>query len=786
MQEKGCFLNNLAWTPDEREGFWLAGLAYSGDGEKVTLANSRLPNLPCRVSYVTETAGEYFSPSVVRTGDKLHVFWIGRQGEDYRVFTRTFVLPVERAKSGSQLMRAGEPIEAAALDSLDEGVPISCDAERAYNLVTLGDEHDSIWAFWEAWSEEKVAIKGRRWQERAGWSEEYVVPTGSSRAYWPTLAVAADGVWLAWTEPNASADGYDIRLTYCRNGDFDEAIKLNNAPGFHLYPSLALDGGGRPWVAWCHDSPEDYYQDLTSSVPYLQTPWARQKRNIWFKKFHIALRGADDSGQWTIDPDGTSDVPAFEHALWPVLGFDSVGRPVLLARNYEPGSQLFYLQMAVGTDGGWQTRVVGGGGSVQAAPARAFFRGVLLYLGWITNPDGHGQEARPEFKILSMTEFPGSAPLPHLRQDQGEPTATPVASKSPGFIREDSCQEELHAGGGAGSWLTLFGNIHIHTEVSKCRRPTSHSLDLNYRWSMDCMRQDFASLTDHAETKTPYQWWLNRKTARFYDSAAFTSLLGYEWTFNLRDRQVRHHGHVNVYLRNDSTEFWDARSEKSDSLEKLWSLLPVDEAITIPHHPAAFPFQRNWCWHDPEREPVVEIHQDRRGSFEFRGCAGGGVLSPEQLLDGCFVQDALAKGYRLGFVSGGDHQGLSLTAVLAAGRNRGEIFSALKRRRCYATTGGRILLFFAIEGAPMGSEVIAGQEGIRGTAEVKGTAEIESVTIVKNNQDWLVRPGNSCEITIPFADRQARCGDFYYVRVRQRDGELAWASPIWIKSREED
>lgn len=847
-EESKASFHNLAWTVTERGAIWAVGLLFSQPGEQVVLAQCNrsgalagppntvrrgdmsqgegsLQNSPGSLDEarlacggwinVTEKPGEYFSPSVVKTAERLHVFWIGQEGEEYLVYVRGYATR-EEAGSGS-----GRPVSLGAVHQeeaypLDEGIPISESKERAYNLATCPDRGGGVWAFWEAWSGEGVSLKGRHWERETGWSESCTIPTGAARAYWPTLVAADDRLWIAWMSPNDSADGYDIMLASYQDGTWTAPVRVNETRGFHLYPSLGLDQAGRVWVTWSHDSPEDYYADLTSSVPYLQTPWARRKRNLWFKKFRVALQGTDGFRWWTLDSAGAGEVPLFDHALWPVISFDAWGRAVLLVRDYEAKSQLFRVQLAVATGDGWQVVPLEGGGSILLAPARVAFLEDLLLLAWVSNPDGLGEESQPEFRVLRISDWPGSAMRPEavsgqparlnsqpVRESAREREQSDDEANDPAFPREG---EDLGADAlsspllpatskpGEGSAVAsrsqvvplpvLFGNIHIHTEISKCRRPTSHSLDLNYRWCMDCMGQEFASLTDHAETKTAYQWWLNRKTARFYNTDTFVTLLGYEWTFNLRDRQVRHHGHVNVYLRGESEQYWGARAEGSNSLEKLWSLLPAGEALTIPHHPAAYPFQRNWDWHDPEREPVVEIHQDRRGSFEYRGCPGGTVLSAEQLLDGCFVQDALARGHRLGFVSGGDHQGLSLTAVLAAGCSREDIFAALKLRRCYATTGGRILLFFAIEGAPMGAEVHLGDHGIEGLVQVRGTDVLESVIIIKNNQDWLVkdlRNLSTWEARVSFADAEARRGDFYYVRVVQRDGELAWGSPIWIK-----
>ena len=77
-------------------------------------------------------------------------------------------------------------------------------------------------------------------------------------------------------------------------------------------------------------------------------------------------------------------------------------------------------------------------------------------------------------------------------------------------------------------------------------------------------------------------------------------------------------------------------------------------------------------------------------------------------------------------------------------------------------TGVRILVEFTADGHPMGSAVPhpAGQT-LELAARVSGTGPLDFVEI-------------------EFTDEPASAGQFYYLRVRQDDGNRAWASPIWL------
>lgn len=64
-----------------------------------------------------------------------------------------------------------------------------------------------------------------------------------------------------------------------------------------------------------------------------------------------------------------------------------------------------------------------------------------------------------------------------------------------------------------------------------------------------------------------------------------------------------------------------------------------------------------------------------------------GTGDPQTEEDGHYVQDALVQGYRFGMIASGDHFGITIAAVYARGLTRDAVFDALKKRRCYGTTG---------------------------------------------------------------------------------------------------
>lgn len=123
-------------------------------------------------------------------------------------------------------------------------------------------------------------------------------------------------------------------------------------------------------------------------------------------------------------------------------------------------------------------------------------------------------------------------------------------------------------------------------------------------------------------------------------------------------------------------------------------------------------------------------------------------------------------------------------AVLAPELTREAIYEALMARRCYATTGERMYLDFRVDGSPMGSEVIAnGDVSIH--AEVAGTDRIRLVEVLKNNKVIHSVEGDSELEELVLTDLPRGEGyegeDWYYLRVTQHDGNMAWSSTIWVQ-----
>ena len=183
------------------------------------------------------------------------------------------------------------------------------------------------------------------------------------------------------------------------------------------------------------------------------------------------------------------------------------------------------------------------------------------------------------------------------------------------------------------------------------------------------------------------------------------------------------------------------------------------------------------------QEHLAEIYQKQQTD---------GVTEEEK------INQFLMRGVKLGIVSGSDtHDNrpanpykepgpsgpAGLTGVWAERLDRPTLFDALFNRRCYATTGVRIIVDFRVNGAWVGATVQADRFGF--AADVLGTADIEQIDLVVNGDTARSYTPNQQhvqledEVPLRFSPVNA---NYCYLRVRQCDGNRAWTSPIWLET----
>lgn len=340
--------------------------------------------------------------------------------------------------------------------------------------------------------------------------------------------------------------------------------------------------------------------------------------------------------------------------------------------------------------------------------------------------------------------------------------------------------------------LKLFwGDIHGHTILSDgLGSPAEY-----YAFGREEALLDFCAMADHAQYMSDEDWELTRRVTRqFNDPGEYVTILGYEFSCN---SSMEHYGDKCLYYPGDEgpllreTDIVRSRYHDMAQYAPVWK---QHGAMMVLHQHA-----RGTCsYYDPDLVRLCEVYSIWGNSEmdDFRR-----PLMPARNRDysGHYAADALEKGWILGFTgSSDDHAGRpgnsdwmrvsqghpgGLVAVYAPVLTREAIWDALWNRRCYATTGKRIILEFHMDGEPMGS-IISGS-AFRGGHHVRvrvlGDRPMDSVEILCGREVIHSEGSFNCSVHLEMRlEPPPGSPNYYYVRATQDDGEMAWSSPIWI------
>ncbi len=284
-----------------------------------------------------------------------------------------------------------------------------------------------------------------------------------------------------------------------------------------------------------------------------------------------------------------------------------------------------------------------------------------------------------------------------------------------------------------------WGDLHAQTE-STVGTGTEEEY---FTFARDVARLDFTSHQGNDFQVTDSDWkHLNSVIKKFNATEKFITFPGYEWSGNTSaggDHNV-------IYLKDDPpiyrSSHWQVPEVSEDDqspahpIEALYKRLRKNgNAILIPHVGGRYADIRKYF--DKDLIPVVEI-ASCWGIFEW------------------MLWDAFGEGHMVGVVCNSDgHKGRpgaegpgagrfgiygGLTCILAESLSRESIFQALKKRRCYGTTGTRIYLWFDANGHEMG-EYVNTSNPLNIQAKVIGTAPVETLQLFEGkNVIHTIRP----------------------------------------------
>jgi hypothetical protein len=235
-------------------------------------------------------------------------------------------------------------------------------------------------------------------------------------------------------------------------------------------------------------------------------------------------------------------------------------------------------------------------------------------------------------------------------------------------------------------------------------------------------------------------------------------------------------------------EIWRVGAIHADDTKMLYRYLKEMGGLCAVHT-SATSMGTDWRDNDAQVEPIVEIYQGDRMSYEHEEAPRAGYdpklnKEPANVAGWYplgFVNNALGKGYRLGFQASSDHWSthISYCVALAEKHDRQSILDALKKRHVYGATDDIVVDLRSgphVQGDEFKTTAAPALE-----MTVIGTAPIARIDVLKDSKVVdTIKPGKA-EHRGTWTDPKPTAGvHYYYIRVLQADNELAWASPLWI------
>lgn len=351
-----------------------------------------------------------------------------------------------------------------------------------------------------------------------------------------------------------------------------------------------------------------------------------------------------------------------------------------------------------------------------------------------------------------------------------------------------------------------FGEMHWHTGLSGDGQGAPEDAFARAR---DDMNLDFAAPSDHSPDAGSWKRTVSAVDAA-HEPGFFATFFGWErstrrghenYYFTTPDHPMCCHGrHAPVF--SDKTGLHGAGRA---------ALLAEPDYLCVPHHTNSeaetltaegVPYWHPYPWGDPEPALRLAEIMQVRGNQERNQYPDAWMGWHQN--NGASLQDALARGHKLGFTGGTDNHmawpgrawepaeanllggnspvhSAILTGVWTEAVERRAVFGALRARRTWAVWNTRAILWFEINGAPMGGELRqpAGA-ALRARIRLSAQDSLQSVEIVSNGGAIWGRSfaGTDLDIEVPLGRVAGEA--YFYLRARQRDGGLIYGSPVFL------
>ncbi len=751
-------------------------LAPKGNGDQILLVRfdgkAWFPPLE-----VTDPGLDVWRPTVTVDGQGVvWVAWAQQVDGDWEIFHRRYTPP---AKDGGK-------------GQWSEVTRVTRHPGTDFNVVAVTDSAGAVWLAWQSWRDDNFDILLSARAEGHAWKEPRIISRSKADDWNP--AIAADGkgnVYVAYDTYDRG--NYDVLLASVKKDSMEaEIVPIAASAKFEARAHVACDGEGRVWVAY-EEGDEQWGKDFAH---------AGNVKNVGLDKNPGFALYVNRTVRVKCLADGKLMEPAddLEKALTggrlrrnrslPRLAVDASGGVWLLVRHHlVPGAAgEAWASFALRYDGakwGAPLPLADSENLLDVRPAvLPFDQGILtVYSG----DDRIRTQNRDQDDLFAAVLRPAAkAAAPELVA-AAEPPAAKLATVHPHEAEDVARMRKARLDVGGKHLQVMRGEFHRHTEYGS-HNDGDGLLEDAWRYALDAAALDWVGVGDHDNGfGVDYYWWTFQKVTDLYQNPPrFVAAHVYERSV------VYPNGHRNVIMpkrgvrplpRHENPVAAGTEEKGSADTKMLYAYLKHFGGICA-SHTSATNMGTDWRDNDPDVEPVVEIYQGHRHNYEQPGAPR--APTKETQIGGFepkgFVNLALDKGYRLGFEASSDHISthISYGMLLTDDVSRQGIIDAFKKRHCYAATDN-ILLDVRAGDHLMGDAFEANKRPAL-DIRITGTGPVARVRVLRNNEYVYTGEPKKADVTLRYTDTDAPAGktSFYYVRVEQADGNLAWSSPLWV------
>lgn len=505
----------------------------------------------------------------------------------------------------------------------------------------------------------------------------------------------------------------------------------------YIVGSYGIDSGGQIKIAFplvtdwevpqfTHSKASGYTTVVTDGPAKLRVSWQpKGYKRPWNKCIVI------DIYDGSLNPDNKVTI---------VLGDTSQGSPGIRAQTYQESK--FEFRTLVDPTNGCDPRRIPTSPQIRIVPAEISSLVCLLPSQAIVNEPVQ-LFVKGEDKWRNPTKAPENISFKWMGSGKGvvKDDKLTVSEPGVGYLHLSSDQFSCRSNPielleHTPTYQKYWGDLHAQTKETV----GTGSEDEYFTFGRDMARLDFASHQGNDfQIRDAYWQHLNDTTKKYHQDGRFVVFPGYEWSANSPAG-----GDFNVIYRNEGQPI--LRSSH-------WLVPEVPETEISPAHPADRFFAKM-----KENVPLTDVlvcahvggrYANIRDYFDHDLVRLVEVVSCWGVFE-WMLWDAFDKGYIVGVMCNSDgHHGRpgaegagmadfgienGLTCVLADSLTRDAVFDALRERRCYGTTGARMILDFTANEHPMGTVLANPSNPIDFRANVVGTAPLESLQLFQGKE----------------------------------------------------